>query len=288
VPPCLILDSYMAASFAGAWVGPPLALAHSNAFASVSGDGLIRSPSVSLWGYESSTAVASGSTMAVTSIISPGKYTQSSSWCPDPDSYNVSSLNNYGGHCLAYGGSYPYYGGSGMPSSSQHSNSWFGSYVGCPSRQNGGPPLHPQDVPFFIFPWDGTPIASGLVPHATALVTFSLGGTVAPLSSLCHAYVPSSSDSDLTMSLLRLRCSGATLARCQMPAAPPAVITVAPPVAVPAAPPAVVPVASPLPHIAPLGIHAELLKLDPINSLTAKWVLVGEKLVATYSISTQE
>ena len=50
-----------------------------------------------------------------------------------------------------------------------------------------------------------------------------------------------------------------------LPAAPPAVIPVAPPAAVPVASPAVVPVASPVPHIAPLGILAELLKLDPIN-----------------------
>ncbi len=48
-------------------------------------------------------------------------------------------------------------------------------------------------------------------------------------------------------------------------AAPPAVIPVAPSAAVPAGPPAVVSVTSPVPHVAPLGIHAELLKLDRIK-----------------------
>jgi hypothetical protein len=51
--------------------------------------------------------------------------------------------------------------------------------------------------------------------------------------------------------------------------APSAVIPVAPPVAVPAAPLAVVPVASPAPHIAPLGIRAELLKLNLIKDMNA-------------------
>jgi hypothetical protein len=54
-----------------------------------------------------------------------------------------------------------------------------------------------------------------------------------------------------------------------LPAAPPAVIPVAPPAAVLVAPPAVVPVASPVPHIAPLGICAELLKLHPIKDMIA-------------------
>jgi hypothetical protein len=40
---------------------------------------------------------------------------------------------------------------------------------------------------------------------------------------------------------------------------------VAPPAAVPAAPPAVVPVAFPVPHVAPLRIRAELLKLHLIK-----------------------
>jgi hypothetical protein len=50
-----------------------------------------------------------------------------------------------------------------------------------------------------------------------------------------------------------------------LPAAPPAVIPVAPPAAVPLGPPAVILVASPVPRAAPLGICAELLKLDPIK-----------------------
>jgi hypothetical protein len=54
-----------------------------------------------------------------------------------------------------------------------------------------------------------------------------------------------------------------------LPAAPPVVIPVAPPAAVPAAPPAMVPVASHVPHVAPLGICAELLKLDPIKKAKA-------------------
>jgi hypothetical protein len=52
-------------------------------------------------------------------------------------------------------------------------------------------------------------------------------------------------------------------------AAPPAVIPVAPPAAVPAAPPVVVPVASPVPQVAPLGVCAELLKLDRIKDVKA-------------------
>jgi hypothetical protein len=54
-----------------------------------------------------------------------------------------------------------------------------------------------------------------------------------------------------------------------LPATPPAVIPLAPPAAVPEAPPAMVPVASPVPHIAPLGICAELLKLNPIKEAKA-------------------
>ncbi len=54
-----------------------------------------------------------------------------------------------------------------------------------------------------------------------------------------------------------------------LPAAPPVVIPLASPAAVPEASPAVVPVASPVPHVAPLGIHAELLKLDPIKDAKA-------------------
>ncbi len=52
-------------------------------------------------------------------------------------------------------------------------------------------------------------------------------------------------------------------------AAPPAVIPVAPPAAVLAAPPALVPIASPVPHVAPLRICAELLKLNLIKDLKA-------------------
>jgi hypothetical protein len=200
----------MATGFEGARVDPPLALAHSKAFASASGDGLIRSLSVSSRGYKLLTAVTSCSSTAtaVAPIIPPGKHSQSSSWRPDPDGYGVSSFNNYGEHCLAYGGSYPSYGGSGMPSSSQHSSSWFGSYVGRPSRQYGGPSFHPQDIPPFIFPRDCAPIASGFVPHATASVASSLGDTVALLSSLFHVDVPSSLDSDLTMSFTQAQAFG--------------------------------------------------------------------------------
>jgi hypothetical protein len=54
-----------------------------------------------------------------------------------------------------------------------------------------------------------------------------------------------------------------------LPAAPSAVIPEAPPVAVLAAPSAMVPVASPVPHVAPLGICAELLKLDSIKDVIA-------------------
>ena len=100
-PPCLLLDSYMATGFAGDRVGPPLASAHSNASAPASGEGLIWSPSVSLRGYESSTAVASCSSTAVASLIPPKQCPQSSSWHPDPDGYNVSSHNNDGGYCSA-------------------------------------------------------------------------------------------------------------------------------------------------------------------------------------------
>jgi hypothetical protein len=50
-----------------------------------------------------------------------------------------------------------------------------------------------------------------------------------------------------------------------LPAALPVVIPVAPPAPVPTAPPAIIPVTSPVPHIAPLGICAELLKLDLIK-----------------------
>jgi hypothetical protein len=39
--------------------------------------------------------------------------------------------------------------------------------------------FHPWDVPPFIFPRNGAPIASGFVPYATASVASSLGGTVA-------------------------------------------------------------------------------------------------------------
>jgi hypothetical protein len=45
------------------------------------------------------------------------------------------------------------------------------------------------------------------------------------------------------------------------------VIPLAPPVAVPAAPLAVAPVTSPVPHVAPLRICAEFLKLDPIKDV---------------------
>jgi hypothetical protein len=76
-----------------------------------------------------------------------------------------------------------------MHSSSWHSISWFGSYVGHPSCQYGGPSSHSQDVPPFVFPRDSAPIASGFVLHATASVVSSLGGTVALLSSLFHADV---------------------------------------------------------------------------------------------------
>ncbi len=47
------------------------------------------------------------------------------------------------------------------------------------------------------------------------------------------------------------------------------VIPVAPPAAVLTASPAVVPVASPVPHVAPLRIRAELLKLDLIKDVMA-------------------
>jgi hypothetical protein len=116
-PPCLLLDSYVATGFAGAWVGPPLALAHSDASASASSDSFILSPSVLSRGYKSSTAVTSCSSTAVASrsstivasIIPPKQHPQSFSWHTDPDGYNVSSLNNYGGHHSAYRGSYPCY-----------------------------------------------------------------------------------------------------------------------------------------------------------------------------------
>ncbi len=81
-----------------------------------------------------------------------------------------------------------------------HSSSWFGSHVSHPSRQYGGPFFHPLDVPPFIFPQDGTQIASGFVLHATPSVASSLGGTIVPLNSLCRADVPSLLDSDLMMS----------------------------------------------------------------------------------------
>jgi hypothetical protein len=80
-----------------------------------------------------------------------------------------------------------------------HLSSWIKSHVGHPSCQYGGPSFHPRDVPPFIFPQDGTPIASGFVPHATASVASPLGGTVTP---------PSSSDSDLTMSFAQAQVFG--------------------------------------------------------------------------------
>jgi hypothetical protein len=73
---------------------------------------------------------------------------------------------------------------------------------------SGGPSFHPRDVPHFIFPWDSAPIASGFVLHATALVASSLGGTVALLSSLFHADVLSSLDSDLTKSFTQAQAFG--------------------------------------------------------------------------------
>ncbi len=90
----------------------------------------------------------------------------------------------------------------------QHSSSWIESHVGHPSHQYGGPSFHLQDVPPFIFPQDCAPVASGFVLHATASVVCSLGGTVVPLSSLCHADVPSLSDSDLTMSFAQAQVFG--------------------------------------------------------------------------------
>jgi hypothetical protein len=71
----------------------------------------------------------------------------------------------------------------------QHSSSWFGSYVGHPSRQYGGPSFHPRDVPPFIFPRDDALIASGFVPHATTLVASFLGGTVAPLLCVMRTFL---------------------------------------------------------------------------------------------------
>jgi hypothetical protein len=327
--PHSLLDSYMAMGFAGAWVGPPFALVHSNASATASGNNLIWSSSVSLRSYKSLMAVTSCSSTAVASIIPPGEHSQSSSWLlPDSDGYNVSSLNNYRGHCLVYGGSYPCYGGSGMPAN-WHSSSWFGSSVGRPSPQFEGPSFHPQDVPPFILPQDGALIPSGFVPHAMELVASSLGGTVALLSSLCHVDVASLSDSDLTMSFSQAQAFGGHFGPapdpgyqhllavptstippgvlvthgglpCVVPAAPggfllisptpsmvstvpwglppippalPAALLAAPPAVIPvtssaavtAAPPAMVPVASPVPHVAPLGICAELFKLNPIK-----------------------
>ncbi len=203
-PPCSLLDSYIAAGLAGARVGPPLALVHSNTSASASGNGLIQSPSIPSQGFKSSTAVTSCSSTAVASVIPPKQHPQSSSWRPDPDGYDVSSRNNYRGHHLAYGGSYPCYVGSGMPAN-WHSSSQIKSCVGCPSHQYGGPSFHPQDVPPFIFPQDRAPIASGFVLRATASMASSLGGTVVPLSSLCHVDVPSLLDSDLTMSFAQAR-----------------------------------------------------------------------------------
>jgi hypothetical protein len=162
-----------------------------------------------------------------------------------------------------------------------------------------------------------------------------IGGifSITPLSSLCHVDVPSSSDSDLTISFAQAQAFGGHFGRAlspgyqnlpaiptptippgvpvtheglppvvpaapggfplipptpgmvptvpgglppipptlsaALPAAPPAVIPVAPPAAVPVASPAMVPVASPVPHVAPLGICAKLLKLDPIKDVKA-------------------
>jgi hypothetical protein len=120
-PPCLLLDSYVAAGFAGAQVGLPLASTHSNASAFACNNGLIWSPSVSSRGYKLSTAVP----------LAPPPLLPLSSLPNNTPSLPLSALtlmvtmsppSTIMGGIAWHGGSYPRYGGSGMPAN-WHSSS---------------------------------------------------------------------------------------------------------------------------------------------------------------------
>ncbi len=152
----------MAAGFAGSHSAPSTSNTIASSSTSTSGSGLIRSPSVSARGeHESSTVVAPLQRQGHHPIRRP----QSSSWRPDPDGQDDSSLGYYGGSFLAYGGSFPCCGGSGLPSRSR-----VGSYGARPFHphggQYGGLSLHPRDVPPFIFQHHGVPVAPEHVLHA--------------------------------------------------------------------------------------------------------------------------
>jgi hypothetical protein len=168
-PPQSLLDCYVAEGFTHPPPGPPLTSAASSSSnpPSIAGSGLICSPSASRRDYDH------GSSTAVSSHSHQLRHSHSSAWRPDPDGYDHSSFGNYGGPHLAYGGSIPCYGGYHIKNHS------FQHY--------GGSLIPPCDIPPYIFPQNDVLVTPWLVPHATALVVSSLGGTVVPLSSLLHA-----------------------------------------------------------------------------------------------------
>jgi hypothetical protein len=100
---------------------------------------------------------------------------------------------------MAYGGSFPCYGGSGMYSI------LCGSYGARPPYPFHGGQfgwLSYRDVPPFIIQRHGVPLAPEHVSHAAALVASTLGEPVPLLDSLLSMNFPPPLPSDLTVSVL--------------------------------------------------------------------------------------
>jgi hypothetical protein len=154
------------------------------------GSGLIPSPLASN-DHGSSTAVASHSHHK--------GCPHSSARQPDLEGYDDYFFSNYGGSCLAEGGPFPCYRGAGL---SFRTGSY--SYGDCPPHRYrefyGGPSFHHRDVPPFVFPHNGVPVAPDLGPHAASFMASSLGYTGGPLGSLLHMTTPPPPASNISMS----------------------------------------------------------------------------------------
>ncbi len=98
------------------------------------------------------------------------------------------------------GGSCPRYRGAG-PLFSTGFHSYGARPPCCYGGHYGGPSFHQQDVPPYVFPYNGVQLAPDLGPHAVASLASSLGDTVAPLGSLLHTTMPPPLASNILMLL---------------------------------------------------------------------------------------
>ena len=203
-PPRSIVARYVAAGFSG----PPSRSTTSRSSSAVSSSqrGYLRSRSPSR--HESSSRGTSHAT-AIASRTVPMRVVPVGlhPLCPpDPDGDDFSK-NHYGGPQSAHNGSFPSYGGPHLSS--------------CPSRHHGGPPSRPHDIPPYIFHHVQYAPFPSSVPHATASVASSLGGTVAPRGSLFHAGFPVVADLDVSISLLQSAAPGLLHNHARYPFGPP-------------------------------------------------------------------